>query len=211
MSASLDQAFALAAGELGLASASWLFAKEVHACEGRTGIENLRDALGRTWPVLDAICAAWLDGLRGPTVDASVLVQRMQGLRRLVLVGLESHWLDLLLPQLPEGLQLGLLRHSEFDPDWLRVRANLGERVELLDLADFQSWAGARSGLLSFVYGGGSALFALSSWARVYGPDVRTQFRELIGWDVLQVPISIYPRWLVAVPPDQFTFLLEAE
>ena len=137
------------------------------------------------------------------------LLARLEGVTRVVVVGLEARWLDALMAVLPASVKVGLVKHSEFSPDWERVTANLGGRVELLELADFQSWAGQRSALLSFVYGAGdgAGLFALSAWVRVCGPDVRTQFRELIGWDVLQVPLSIYPRWLVAVPPGDFTQL----
>jgi hypothetical protein len=209
LSGGLDQAFSLAAAELGMASAAWLFTAEVHEGEGPEGVERLRDALGRRWPVLDAIAAAWLAGTRVPVVDAGPICKRLEGTARVVVVGLEVRWLDALVRALPAEVRIGLVRHSEFSPDWDRVVANLGGRVELLELSDFQAWAGQRSVLLSFVYRGGDAsgLFALSAWVRVAGPDVRTQFRELLGWDVLGVPLSVYPRWLVAVSPADFTHL----
>lgn len=209
MSERLDQAFTLAAGELGMASAAWLFAQEVWADGGDAAVQELRDELGRRWPVLDAICAAWLDGARAPTPDAAPLLPTLAELKRVVIVGLEARWLDALAAAAPKDLRLGLVRASEFTPDWDRVLDNLAGRVELLELGDFQSWAGPRSALLTFVYGAGGAggLFALSAWVRVAGPDVRTQFRELIGWDVLRVPVAVYPRWLVAVTPDDFTSL----
>lgn len=192
-----------------MSSAAWIFTDEVSAAEGVEGVQQLRDALGRRWPVLDAICAAWLSGSRAPTVDATDLVSRLEGITRVVVVGLEARWLDVLVNALPEGVRVGLVRHSDLNPDWERVLANLGGRVELLEMTDFQGWAGQRSVLLSFVYGsrGTGGLFALPAWVRVAGPDVRTQFRELIGWDVLGVPLSIYPRWLVAVAPEDFTQL----
>lgn len=209
----LDQAFSLAAAELGMASAAWLFVAEVDGGEGTEGVQRLRDALGRRWPVLDAVCAAWLGGARAPVVDASPVVSKLEGITRVVVVGLEVRWLDALVAALPSTVRIALVKHSEFSPDWERVVANLAGRVELLELADFQSWAGQRSVLLSFVYGAGGVggLFALSAWVRVSGPDVRTQFRELLGWDVLRVPLSIYPRWLVAVSPDAFTQLESGE
>jgi len=207
LSTGLDQGFTMAAAELGMASASWLFAREVDGAEGPDGVARLRDALGRRWPVLDAICAAWLRGLRPPQVQAERVVERLQGFSRLVVVGLESLWLDVLLRQLEPRLRIGLLKHSELSPDWRRVQANLGARVVFLDLANFQSWAGSRSALLGFVYGVDPRPFATSGWVRVAGPDTRTQFRELIGWDVLGVPLSVYPRWMIAVPRDQFTAL----
>ncbi len=192
-----------------MASASWLFAQEIDASEGEVGVARLRDALGRRWPVLDAVCAGWLDGARLPPVRTEGVLPHFRGLTRLVIVGLESRWLDRLLDCIGPELQIGILRHSEFTPDWERVQSNLGERITFLELSSFQSWAGSRSALLSFVYGAesGKSLFATSSWVRVSGPDTRTQFRDLIGWDVLGVPLSVYPRWLVAVPREQFTHL----
>ena len=211
MTSSPDPAFTLAAAELGMATSAWLFAEEIHAIEGSEGVALLGDRLGRKWPVLDAICAAWLDGARPPKVCVQPLIDRLQGFRRLLIVGLEAHWLDPLLAQLPHSLRLGLLRHSELLPDWERVASNLPSRVEFVDLANFQSWAGARSALLSFVYGCSNTsqdeLFTTTSWARVAGPDMRTQFRDLFAWDVLGVPLRLYPRWLVAVTPDQFTWV----
>ena len=191
MTSSPDPAFTLAAAELGMATSAWLFAEEIHAIEGSEGVALLGDRLGRKWPVLDAICAAWLDGARPPKVCVQPLIDRLQGFRRL--------------------LRLGLLRHSELLPDWERVASNLPSRVEFVDLANFQSWAGARSALLSFVYGCSNTsqdeLFTTTSWARVAGPDMRTQFRDLFAWDVLGVPLRLYPRWLVTVTPDQFTWV----
>lgn len=209
MIAGLDQAFTLAAAELGMASAAWLFTAEVQAGEGTEGVTRLRDALGRRWPVLDAICAAWLEGARVPTVDAAPVVRRLEGITKVVVVGLEVRWLDALVAALPPQVRLGVVRHSELSPDWDRVIANYAGRMELLELADFQGWAGQRSALLSFVYGAGGVggLFALSAWMRVSGPDVRTQFRELLGWDVLRVPLATYPRWLVPVAASDFTQL----
>ncbi|MDP3156685.1 MAG: hypothetical protein Q8N23_28695 [Archangium sp.] len=213
MSGGTDQAFALAAAELGMASAAWLFTAEADASEGPEAVQGLRDVLGRNWPVLDAVCAAWQSGARPPRVDATGLAQRLTGITRVVVVGLEVRWLDALVKALPASVRVALVRHSEFSPDWERVLANFGGRVELLELSEFQSWAGQRSVLLSFVYGAGGAegLFALSAWVRVSGPDVRTQFRQLLGWDVLSVPLSIYPRWLVAVSATDFTQLELAE
>lgn len=204
----LDQAFALAAAELGMASAGWIFVREAHADGGDDGVLRLRDELGRRWPVADAVCAAWLEGRRPPTIDGARVTSHLADLSRLVVIGIEAWWLDALVRSLPTDVRVALMRHSELNPDWNRVLANLGERVELVELADFQSWAGRRSALLSFVYGRSpGGLFALSAWARVAGPDVRTQFRELVAWDVLGAAPSIYPRWLVSVSAEDFTAL----
>lgn len=209
MTARLGQAFRLAASELGMASAAWLFVTETATVEGEAGVRALRDELGRTWPVLDAVCAAWLSGLRAPTVSAAEVLPTLGGVARLVVVGLETLWLDALVAALPATTRVGLLRYGELDPDWTRVRANYGARVELLELSEFQGWAGPKSALLTFVYGEaeGEGTFALPAWLRVSGPDVRMQFRALVGWEVLRVPLEVYPRWLVASEASSFTHL----
>lgn len=208
MSAGLDQAFALAAAELGMATAAWLFTDEAQRSGGDDARRALRDALGRRWPVLDAICAAREAGAVAPEADPRKLLTHLEGISKVLVVGIETRWMDRLVATLPASTEIGLLRHSELSPDWPRVEANFNGRVTLVDLTEFQAWAGHRSALLSFVYGGdASGLFALSAWVRVSGPDVRTQFRELVGWEVLGVPLSIYPRWLVPVTADQFTRL----
>jgi hypothetical protein len=205
----LAQAFRLAAAELGMASAAWLFVAETAAAEGDAGVAALRDALGRAWPVLDAVCAAWLAGTRTPTVDAREVKPILEDVGRLVVVGLETTWLDALVAALPTTTRVALVRHGDLSPDWNRVLSNYQRRVEPLELADFQSWAGPRSALLTFVYGQseGGGTFANTTWLRVSGPDVRTQFRALIGWEVLRVPLEVYPRWLQAIDAAALTHL----
>jgi hypothetical protein len=88
------------------------------------------------------------------------------------------------------------------------VLANHGGRIEPLTLEDFQAWAGPRSVLLTFVYGAAaSQIFVLPAWLRATGPDVRLQFRSLLGWRILDVPMEIYPRWLVAADVHTLTEL----
>lgn len=209
MTARLGQAFRLAASELGMASAAWLFVAETSALEGEAGVRSLRDELGRTWPVLDAVCAAWLSGVRSPTVSAAEVLPVLEGVTRVVVVGLETLWLDALVAALPPTTRVGLVRYGELSPDWERVGANYGSRVELLELSEFQAWAGPRSALVTFVFGeqGAQGVFALPAWLRVSGPDVRLQFRALVGWAVLRVPLEVYPRWLVASEASSFTHL----
>lgn len=206
---SVGQAFRLAAGELGMASAAWMFAEQAAAVEGEAAVRGLRDTLGRNWPVLDAVCAGWLDGVRPAAPETPALLALLQGATRLVVVGLEARWLDALVAALPPTTRVGLVQTSALDIDWARVAANYGGRVALLRLADFQAWAGPRSVLLTFAYGrSGSQVFVLPSWLRVAGADVRLQFRALVGWRVLQVPMAVYPRWLVAADAETFTALL---
>jgi hypothetical protein len=207
--AAVGQAFRLAAGELGMASAAWLFAEQAAATQGDAAVRALRDALGRSWPVLDAVCAGWLDGARPAPADTAPLQPLLQGAARVVVVGLEAHWLDALVVALPSDTRVALVQASALDTDWARVAANYGGRVTLLRLADFQSWAGPRSVLLTFAYGrSGGQVFVLPSWLRVAGADVRLQFRALLGWRVLQVPLAVYPRWLVAADAETFTGLV---
>lgn len=209
----LEQAFLLAAGELGMCTSAWLFCDEVEAHGGEAALEALREALGARFPVLDAVVSAKLEGASGPLVDVERVLDALSGARRVVLVGVEAVFLDALVARLA-GVELFLLQHSVFQPDWQRVLANFGGRVRGVALGDFQRHAGASSALVTFVYGAspGAAARApsatchvLPAWVRVSGDDVRTQFRSLVGWDVLRRPFFVYPRWLVEVSAQAFT------
>ncbi len=211
MSAMQQQAFRLAAAELGMASAAWLFVQETAAMGQTDEVALLRDEMGRAWPVLDAVCANWLAGTPQPQIDVEAVRAQLQGASRLVLVGYESTWLDALLPSLPPALRVAVLTVGDPLANWDRMLANHGTRVEPLRLEDFQSWAGPRSVLLTFVYGAaGRQIFVVPSWLRVSGLDVRLQFRSLLGWRILDIPMEIYPRWLVAADADTLTDLRPA-
>lgn len=210
----LVQAFALAAGELGLASAARLYVDTVARREGAAGVEALREELGRAYPVLDAIAAQWSGGASPPPPVTqsgcpASLLQACAGARRVVVVGIESEQLDALLLALPRDVRVALVEHSLFEVDWERVVANHEGRLERVDLDGYQRWAGADSVLLTFVYGtDGRRTHVLPSWERVIGADVRVQFRSLIAWDVLGSPMYVYPRWLVEVGTEVFTHLV---
>lgn len=204
----LGQAFRLAAAELGMCSAAWLFCREVEATGGVEALTALRDALGRNWPVLDAVVAARLDGAEGPVVNVDLVLADCEGASRVVVVGVESAFLDPLVAALP-GVEFMLLKRGFLGADWERVLSNYRGRVVGVSLDDFQRYAGPRSVLLTFVYGVGPATsYALPSWVRAGGEDVRTQFRSLVGWDVLRRPFFVYPRWLVEVANESFTHLV---
>lgn len=193
-----------------MASAAWLFAETAAHDGGPTAVLALRDALGRTWPVLDAICAAWCDGVRPPVPVLEGAMPVLDTAARVVVVGIEARWMDVLVARLPATMRIGLVRSSPLEPDWTRVVANHRGRVELLRLSEFQSWAGPRSVLMTFVYGrSGSQAFVLPSWLRVSGEDVRLQFRALLGWNILGVPMLVYPRWLSATEVAGFTDLVD--
>ena len=205
----LDQAFRLAAGELGMCDAAWRFADEVDAEGGPALLEAVRDVLGVTFPVLDAVFSRRLASER-PPVDTTAVVAACEGLKRLVVVGLEARWLDALIAALPQ-VELDVLPSAALAGDAVRVAANLPSRVELIGLDRFQRLAGPRSGLLTFVYGVAStSAFVLPEWVRCQGSDVRAQFRSFIGWNLLGSPPEVYPRWLVETPSDVFTALVRA-
>ncbi len=208
MSAMLSQAFRTAVSELGMASAAWLFVSETVAHGGEVALSGLRDDLGREWPVLDMVCAAAHGGHPPPEPDVASLVPLWDGVERLVLVGHESLWVDALLAALPAHVRVALVCHGDPLTDWDRLAANHRGRLELLPLSEFQTWAGARSVLLTFVYGySARQVFVLPSWLRVAGPDVRLQFRHLLGWHIMDLPMDVYPRWLVATDADVVTEL----
>lgn len=208
MSALLQQAFRTAASELGMASAAWLFTREAAAADGSAGVAAMRDELGRQWPVLDAVCAGWLEGAHQAEIQSEELLEDLAGTTRLLVVGIESLWLDHLIAHLPASMQVGLVQQGDPLTHWPRVVSNYAGRVQLLQLGDFQSWAGPRSTLLTFVYGQShDQVFVLPGWLRVCGADVRMQFRALLGWRVLDGPMEVYPRWLVAAGVDTLTAL----
>ena len=207
----LDQSFTVAAGELGMACAAWLFIENVAREEGDAGVSSLRDALGRSFPVLDAVAAQWLAGTRALKIDPAPILAAAEGATDLVVVGLEAFLLDALVARLPRDTRCALLCHSPFEVDWERVLSNYGGRVKPVSLESFQAWAGPRSVLLTFAYGvQGRSANVLPAWVRSTGEDVRTQFRALMAWDVLQAPMFVYPRWLVEVVATSFTHVFDA-
>lgn len=205
----LDQAFRLAAGELGMCDAAWRFADEVEAEGGPALLEAVRDVLGATFPVLDAVFSRRLEA-RQPSVEPGAVCAACEGLKRVVVVGLEARWLDALIAALPQ-VELAVLPSAALAGDAARVAANLPSRVELIGLDRFQRLAGPRSGVLTFVYGAtSSSAFVLPEWVRCQGADVRAQFRSFIGWNLLGSPPEVYPRWLVETSSDVFTHLVSA-
>lgn len=207
--ARLAPALEIAAGELGFAAASWLFVREVARAEGDDGVARLREELGREFPVLHYCASRWLEGERPDAPDPGPVLSELEGLRRLLVVGIEAPELDALVATLDPGVRIGLLSYRLLPVDWSRVLPNYGGRVEPVDLGTFQSWAGARSALLSFVYGeAGGRIHVVPALLRVLGPDVRTQFREIIGWDVLGGVPAPYPRWLVEIDRSELSVLL---
>jgi hypothetical protein len=202
----LDQAFFAVAGELGMATASWLFVRAVARCSGDDGVAALADAIGGAFPVAEAVARAWLEGARTPATDSSAVVDALGKATRVVVVGVEATYLDDLARKLDPSVKMAAIAHSPFPVDWERVLDNYGGRIERIDLDTFQNWAGAKSALLTFAYGREDSRTAvLPLWLRACGADVRSQFRALVAWDVLGAPLPRYPRWLVEVEADTFT------
>lgn len=204
----LEQAFLVAASELGFCSASWLFVREFAGAGGAPLVHQLRDELGRSFPVLDAVAAQWLANPTATAPDCAAVVAACRAAKRILVVGFEADCLDALLPQLPTQ-KFCLLRYSAVgDVDWDRILANYEDRVEATDLASFQQFAGTSSVVLTFLYGASEhAAHVSPAWLRLIGEDVRAQFRSFIGWNILPRPMYVYPRWLVEVPRSDFTVL----
>jgi hypothetical protein len=203
------QAFEMAAAELGLCSASRLFARELASVSGDSLIAEARDRLGRDYPVFDFIAERWLAGERDPPINPISVVRTLDGITRLLITSLEADFMDALVPALND-VEIGLItEEGSFDTNWRRVLANYGGRVKQVDLASLQRWAGRRSALLGFVYGtNGDAAYVNALWLRISGPDVRTQFRALVGWDILGRPMLVYPRWLVETSRNDFSHIV---
>lgn len=204
----LGQAFLMAAGELGMASAARLFVRELARLGGDNLVAEAGDALGREYPVFDFVAHRWLEGDRAARLDPSSVRQALEGITRLVVVGLETDALDVLVGSL-SGVEIGLIVEPfGVAPDLRRVLANFGGALRTVDLEEFRRWAGKRSSLLTFVYGTDShTAHVATTWLRVSGPDVRAQFRSLVGWDVLGEPMRLYPRWLVETSCEDFSVI----
>ena len=209
--ASLDlgAAFELASAELGFSAASWLFVEQVATAGGDAAVQRLRDELGASFSVLHCVAERWLEGERASPVDTTLVTKALAGARRVLVVGVEANHLDALARDLPSDLRLGLLTYRMQPVDWERVVGNHNGRIEAVDLGAFQGWAGSRSAILTFVYGTrGDLANVLSAFLRVAGPDVRTQFRDIVGWDVLGAPPEVYPRYLVEASISELTALV---
>ncbi len=206
---SLGRTFVLAAGELGFFSASKIFVRETAEAYGHEGVMALREQHGREYSVLDAVASCYLDTGATPEPDPGAAADALRSASRVLVVGLEADALDRLAPLLPP-VPTGLLLQRSIGPvDWDRVLANYAGRFVGVPFDDLQRWAGARAALLTFVYGtAGSLAHVSSEWLRVLGPDVRPQFRSLLGWNLLPTGPDVYPRWLADVSVDTFSALV---
>jgi len=203
----LSSAFHVAVSELGMCTAAWLFVEEVAAEGGPQLLEALRGSLGTDWPVLDTVIGASLAGAGRPELGVDRVLAALADVEQLVCVGLETAWLDALAAA--TDVPMAIVRQSVFSPDWARVSANYGARVTLVGLDAFQRFAGSRSALLTFSYAADDhTAHVLPAWVRVSGVDVRSQFRELVAWEVLHHPFERWPRWLVGVPTDGFSVVV---
>lgn len=198
--------FRLAAAELGMCSAARLFTSELASAGGDALLEEACQVLGPQFPVLDMVAGEALAGRPPRPIDAAACVEALRSPSVVLIVGLEAFFLDALVAALPDA-RLGLVLGEAGDGlDVRRVIANFGERVQEVRLGDVQRWAGNKSALLSFVYGATSvSAYVAPIWLRVAGSDIRTQFRTLVGWDVLGAPTRLYPRWLVESPLELFS------
>jgi hypothetical protein len=205
----LSRAFLTAAAELGMASTARLYARELLGSGGPGLLAAARDVLGREFPVFDCIAGRRLDGADDVAPRAEPVLAAVAGLSRLLVVGLEVDWLDELLPRLG-GVDVGLLREEGTSASsFRRVLANYEGRAVGVELADLYRWSGRRSGVLTFVYGSdGHAVHVPGAWLRVSGPDVRTTFAALIGWNILGRAMDVYPRWLAETDVADFSRLV---
>jgi hypothetical protein len=204
--ASAPAAFRLAAAELGMCSAARLFTEELAAAGGAPMLEEACELMGSDFPVLDLVASEALEGRRPAPIDAEPVARALRDPLAVLVVGLEAFFLDALVPAIP-GARIGLvLGEGGLEGEMRRILANWSGRVEEIRLGEVQQWAGNKSALLTFVYGTqGPNAYVQPVWLRVAGADIRTQFRTLVGWDVLGRPTSLYPRWLVEASLEPFS------
>lgn len=199
----IDQTFRLAASELGFAAATRLFIRSLG--ETPEAVDALREALGREYPVLDAMTAYWLDHKRFGAPDPQPIATIVAGCGAVIVVGLEADHLDALIDALPR-VSFKLLASEVLPTDWDRVAANYAERLEVVPLEQAYVHAGADSCVLCFAYGiKPETLYVPQSWMRFFGRDTRPLFRSLIAWNIVPAPFDVYPRWLAACPSQDFT------
>lgn len=209
LSPRLGPAFLLAAGELGMASAAHLFVREIAASGGDALVRAAVDELGREFPVLGCIAGHRLSGVHEPIPAVDDVLVAVRGLTRLLVVGLETTWLDVLLPAC-RGVEVGILT-DDMGPaaDPRRMLANYEGLAVGVTLGELHRWSGRRSGLLCFVYGSdGHVVHVPGAWLRVSGPDVRTQFAALVGWNILGDAMELYPRWLAQTQASDFSTIV---
>lgn len=205
----LARAFLTAAAELGMASAARLFVREFARSGGPELVAAARDVFGREFPVFHVVATRWLAEPTDAPPRLAALLAAVENLSRLLVVGIEATLLDALLPQL-RGVEVGLVRDGHaLGGDFARVLANYDGFAVGVELADLQRWSGRRSGLMTFVYGSdGHVVHVPATWLRVSGPDVRTQFAAVLGWNILGEPMEVYPRWLAETSAADFSRVL---
>lgn len=202
--------FLVAAQELGMWTASALFLRELARHGGAEAIEALRDRLAREFPVFDALAERAARG-EVPALDPAGPARALRGALKVLVVGFDADPLDAVVDGLPPEARVGLVASvGELCGDLPRVLANYGGRVELVTLDAVPAWVGRRSALLTFVYGldDHGAAYTSLAWLRAHGPDTRTQFRSLVGWNLLGRAPTIHPRWVVAAPSEDFSDLV---
>jgi hypothetical protein len=208
--AALLEAFAVCAGELGMFSAARVFLRELASAPEAARTREIVSALSERYPVFDALAGGALARGSVEPIDPEPVASALRALGRVVVVGIEAHCLDVLLPRLLGTHKVALVPDIALDCDMDRLRANLPEQLALLDIGDFQKWAGRSSALLTTVYGAdGFRATVCQAWLRAHGPDVRTRFRSIVGWNVLGPKMDAYPMWLAETDAADFTRLIE--
>ena len=202
---SLLDAFALAAGELGMFSASRLFCDEIFQEGGAALVGEMRELMGPIYPVL-SVLAARVEVEGGvPAPDPRPMIEELQGIHRVVVVGAEAWIIDALADALP-SVAVGVVVDATLPFSAPRVAANLEGRATLIGLEEVTRWCGARTALLTAVYGSdGYRATVCSTWLRLMGPDTRMLFAALVGWNLLGPAMEVYPRWLQDTLVDDFT------
>jgi len=205
--AGLEPAFRACAGELGIWSAARLLVNAAWDAGGVPAVEALNDDLGVDYPVVDDVARRVLHG-RAPLAPPAIapVLERCAGLRHLAVIGVEAEILGPLVDRLPVEVEVVAVFDATFPIDEARVHASWAPRVRLVDLNAFQQVAGARSGLVTTVYGADDFRAAVvPAWVRAHSPDVRPLFRRLIGVNVIGARMASFPRWLSETPRADFT------
>lgn len=207
--AGLAVSFLVAVSELGWATAARIFVEQISTVLGRAGVEEARDLIGRQYSVFDAVASRWLDVGDVARVAHDAIASELRGARRILIVGAEADALDALVPALG-AIPIGLISGGGgVVEDLERVAKNYQGRVEVVPLGDWTAWAGAKSALLTFVYGADAHVANVSpAYLRLVGPDVRASFRSLVGWNLLGPRPRLHPLYLAETSLTDFSIVV---
>jgi len=185
--------------ELGAFSTALVLYDTVYRLTNREGAVWLGEKLEEYFPLYGEIVET---GLSPTEIELTIekvieaVIENLRDFSSIVVVGIESVFLDNLSRKLPES-QVYFIPHSE-NIEEERVLANFPSNVHLADVREVMSLGGLRSVLLSYIFCQiQEDSFVYPVALRSIGPDVRSSYNQIIGLNIL----SDYKRYLSDMTP----------